>query len=137
MALLTENGPCKVKSDGISTKRNPYSWTETANVLWLDQPAGVGYSYGQENDTNETMIGEDAYYFLQSFYRTYPEYQSNPLFIVGESYGGHMAPAIAHRIWRGNQEKRRDTITLPLTGVAIGTSCRFCVFFIITEFIKH
>ena len=42
LALLTENGPCKVNKDGATTNVNPYSWTEAAHVLWLDQPANVG-----------------------------------------------------------------------------------------------
>jgi cathepsin A (carboxypeptidase C) len=120
LALLTENGPCSVNHDGATTTINPYSWTESAHVLWLDQPAGVGFSYGQETDTNEQMISEDAYYFLQAFFQTYPQYQSNPLFIVGESYGGHYAPAIAHRIWIGNANLKPTTIHLNLSGLGIG-----------------
>jgi cathepsin A (carboxypeptidase C) len=120
LALLTENGPCKVNKDGAGTKINPYSWTESAHVLWLDQPAGVGFSYGQETDTNEKMIAEDAYYFLQAFFQTYPQYQSNPLFIVGESYGGHYAPAIAHRVWKGNKKAAEKTVKLNLAGLGIG-----------------
>jgi cathepsin A (carboxypeptidase C) len=118
---LTENGPCSVNEDGASTTVNPYSWTEAAHVLWLDQPAGVGFSYGEETDSNEVMVGEDAYYFLQAFFQTYPEYASNPLFIVGESYGGHYAPAIAHRVWKGNQASKENTIQLNLAGLGIGT----------------
>jgi carboxypeptidase C (cathepsin A) len=118
---LTENGPCSVNEDGASTTVNPYSWTETAHVLWLDQPAGVGFSYGEETDSNEVMVGEDAYYFLQAFFQTYPEYSSNPLFIVGESYGGHYAPAIAHRVLKGNQASKENTIQLNLAGLGIGT----------------
>jgi len=91
LALLSENGPCSVNHDAETTTVNPASWTEAAHVLWLDQPAGVGFSYGQETDTNEKMIAEDAYYFLQAFFQTYPQYQSSPLYIVGESYGGHCA----------------------------------------------
>ena len=63
--LQFENGPCKVDESGDSTSVNPHSWTESAHVLWLDQPANVGYSYGQANDANEKMISEDVYYFLQ------------------------------------------------------------------------
>eukprot|EP00588_Corethron_pennatum_P014123 CAMPEP_0194265376 /NCGR_PEP_ID=MMETSP0169-20130528/640_1 /TAXON_ID=218684 /ORGANISM="Corethron pennatum, Strain L29A3" /LENGTH=536 /DNA_ID=CAMNT_0039005827 /DNA_START=74 /DNA_END=1684 /DNA_ORIENTATION=- len=120
MAMLTENGPCTVDPDGTSTSTNPYSWTETAHVLWLDQPAGVGYSYGAETDANEEMVGEDAYYFLQAFFQTHPEYAGNPLYIVGESYGGHYAPAIAHRVWRGNKEKKEGTVPLALAGLSVG-----------------
>jgi cathepsin A (carboxypeptidase C) len=120
LALLAENGPCSVNKDGISTKVNPYSWTEAAHVLWLDQPAGVGFSYGQETDSNEEMVGEDAYYFLQAFFQANPDYVKSPLYIVGESYGGHYAPAIAHRVWKGNQHLTNSTIHLNLAGVGIG-----------------
>ena len=120
MALLTENGPCSVNEDGKSTTVNPYSWTEAAHVLWLDQPAGVGFSYGTEDDSNEKMVGEDAYYFLQAFFQTFPEYASAPLYIVGESYGGHYAPAIAHRVWMGNKNLKPDTIKLNLSGLGVG-----------------
>ena len=121
LALLAENGPCAVNPDGTSTHLNPHSWTEVAHVLWLDQPAGVGYSYGSEEDSNEAMISEDAYYFLLKFMEENPQYASNPLFVVGESYGGHYVPAIAHRIWRGNQEtETTHNAHLNLAGLAIG-----------------
>lgn len=125
LALLTENGPCSVNEDGKSTTTNPYSWTEAAHVLWLDQPAGVGYSYGKQNDYNEEMISEDAYYFLQEFLKTHPEYKSNPLYVVGESYGGHYAPAIAHKVWsKNNALEGSDTdvsmAKINLAGLAVG-----------------
>ena len=88
MGLLTENGPCSVNPDGKSTTVNPHSWTEAAHVLWLDQPAGVGFSYGSETDSGEAMVSEDAYYFFQAFFQTHPEYAKSPLYIFGESYAG-------------------------------------------------
>jgi len=120
LALLTENGPCSVNKDGETTTVNPYSWTEAAHVLWLDQPAGVGFSYGEETDSDEKMVSEDAYYFLQAFFQTYKEYVDSPLYIVGESYAGHYAPAIAHRVWKGNKEAKDKTIQLNLAGLGIG-----------------
>jgi len=120
LALFFENGPCSVNEAGDGTQLNPYGWNEAAHVLWLDQPAGVGFSYGKENDFNEDMIGEDAYYFMQSFYKIHPEYSQNPLFVVGESYGGHYSPAIAHRILIGNKEKKQGTKFINLTGMGVG-----------------
>lgn len=120
LALLTENGPCSVTEDGSATQVNPYSWTEAAHVLWLDQPAGVGYSYGQENDYNQEMISEDAYYFLQGFLKEHPAYSKNPLFVVGESYGGHYAPAIAHKVWTKNKSNDGSKLHINLAGVAVG-----------------
>jgi len=120
LALLSENGPCSVNEDGATTSVNANSWTEAAHVLWLDQPAGVGYSYGDENDSGEEMIGEDAYYFFQAFFQSHPEYAKNPLYIIGESYGGHYVPAISHRIFKGNQNLCTDCIELNFAGLAIG-----------------
>ena len=120
LALLTENGPCSVNKDGKGTTVNPNSWTEAAHVLWLDQPAGVGFSYGDENDSGEAMVGEDAYYFFQAFFQSHPEYAKNPLYIIGESYAGHYVPAITHRIWEGNQSPCEKCIPLNLAGLAIG-----------------
>ena len=120
LALLTENGPCSVNEDGEGTTVNPYSWTEAAHVLWLDQPAGVGFSYGDENDDGEEMVGEDAYYFFQAFFKAHPEYANNPLYIIGESYGGHYVPAISHRIWQGNNNLCKDCIPINYAGLAIG-----------------
>jgi len=120
LALLAENGPCTVNKDGSATSKRVHSWTEAGHVLWLDQPAEVGYSYGSNNDGNEKMVSEDAYYFLQAFFKTHPEYLENPLFIAAESYGGHYAPAIAHKIFTENANLKESLLHLNLAGVAIG-----------------
>ncbi|GMH74185.1 hypothetical protein TrLO_g13849 [Triparma laevis f. longispina] len=120
LALLTENGPCSVNADGTGTEANTHSWNTNANVLWLDQPAGVGFSYGQTNDENEVMVGEDAYYFMQHFMAAHPEYAKSDLFIFGESYGGHYAPAMAHRIFEGNKNLKDGDMKLNLAGVGVG-----------------
>ncbi|RLN26479.1 hypothetical protein BBJ28_00016562, partial [Nothophytophthora sp. Chile5] len=106
LALLQENGPCSVNDD-LSLKRNPFAWNERANVMWIDQPVGVGFSYGDvsEYDTDETQVGDDMFHFLQEFFQARPEYQKQPFFVFGESYAGHYVPAISHRIFTGNQKE--------------------------------
>ena len=121
LAILAENGPCHVNEETGDLYSNPYSWNNVANVIYIDQPAGVGFSYANYPngyDHNETMVSEDMYAFFQAFYAAYPQYKSNPLFIYGESYGGHYAPATAHRVWQGNQN--HEGIHIPLAGLSVG-----------------
>ncbi|KAF7586535.1 hypothetical protein BBP40_008690, partial [Aspergillus hancockii] len=42
--LFTENGPCQVNRN-LTTRGNPWSWNQEYNVLYLDQPVQVGFSY--------------------------------------------------------------------------------------------
>jgi carboxypeptidase C (cathepsin A) len=125
LALLVENGPCRVKPD-LSTVRNSYSWTNNANVIWLDQPTNVGFSHGApgDEDYNEANVGENLYWFMQGFLKKHPEFDGREFFITGESYGGHYVPASAHAIWSrmtlnastdGNSLK-----SVKLKGIAIG-----------------
>ena len=45
IGALAENGPCLIGNDSNSTYLNPWSWNNEVNVLYLDQPNQVGYSY--------------------------------------------------------------------------------------------
>jgi cathepsin A (carboxypeptidase C) len=121
LAVLIENGPCHMNETTGDLYTNPYSWNNVANIIYIDQPAGVGFSYTNSTsgyDYNETMVADDMYTFMQAFYTAYPQYQANPLFVYGESYGGHFAPATAHRLWQGNQNG--TGIKVPLTGLSVG-----------------
>jgi cathepsin A (carboxypeptidase C) len=117
MGMLAENGPCKVSQDGQNTTRNPYSWNSKANVMWVDQPAGAGFSTGSYIH-NEQEVGEAMYQFLQAFFKSLPQYQKNEFFVTGESYAGHYVPAITHRIWQGI--KNKDGFSINLKGLGIG-----------------
>ncbi|GMF47481.1 unnamed protein product [Phytophthora fragariaefolia] len=119
MTLMSENGPCFVKED-LSTETNPNSWNSEANVIWLDQPTNVGYSYGspEDADHDEEDVQENICAFLQGFLDKHPELVDRPLFLAGESYAGHYIPAAAHKILREN--KSAKTRLLNLQGIAIG-----------------
>lgn len=53
IGALSENGPCFVSNDSRSTYLNPWSWNNEANLLFIDQPNQVGYSY--DTPTNVTV----------------------------------------------------------------------------------
>lgn len=117
LALFAENGPCTISKDGKSTIPNPYSWHNKANVMWVDQPAGVGFSTGL-GVRNEKGVAKNMFTFLQGFFKQFPQYQNTDFYIFGESYAGHYVPAIAHRIWKANRDG--EGLRIPMKGIAIG-----------------
>ena len=46
IGLFQEHGPCQITNDSSSITPNLYSWNNEANVLYIDQPVGVGFSQG-------------------------------------------------------------------------------------------
>ena len=56
MGLLEENGPCFVAEDGKSTYLNPWSWNNEVNMLFLDQPTQVGFSYDTPTNCTTRLI---------------------------------------------------------------------------------
>ena len=67
-SILRENGPCKVNKDGVSLRRNAYSWTEAAHMLWIDQPVGVGFSYADPADDGEVIIDRNEWELRDDMY---------------------------------------------------------------------
>lgn len=56
--MLMENGPCYVNSDSNSTRLNPNSWNNEVNMLYIDQPVQVGFSYDTlVNITHDILTG--------------------------------------------------------------------------------
>ncbi|XP_028295942.1 lysosomal protective protein [Gouania willdenowi] len=104
--FLSENGPFHVNSDGATLYENPFSWNQIANVLYLESPAGVGYSYADDKKyaTNDDEVADDNYLALQSFFTKFPNFTQNEFFIVGESYGGIYAPTLSLRVATGKNK---------------------------------
>merc|ERR1719230_1900590 len=98
----------------MGVKRNPASWTEAANVLWVDQPVSVGYSMVG----NAVKLTDLLMPALQDFYTLYPRFLHVPLYIMGESYGGHYVPALAQRILALGQNSGVGAVY----GIALGNA---------------
>jgi len=76
--------------------RNDKSWNNIANVLYVDQPLGTGFSKAEFNVvTNEEGVAKDMGLFLTAYLEKFPELADRPFWITGESYAGHYIPSIA------------------------------------------
>ncbi|KAG8736881.1 hypothetical protein FRC10_008794, partial [Ceratobasidium sp. 414] len=74
-------------------------------MFFLDQPAGVGYSYSTSSHVVDTTkeAAKDFYAFMQLFFTRFPEYSQRPFHVLAESYGGQYAPNFANYINRQNK----------------------------------
>ncbi|XP_020595968.1 serine carboxypeptidase II-3-like [Phalaenopsis equestris] len=119
---MQELGPFRVRSDGKTLFRNIYSWNKVANVLFLESPVGVGFSYSKKssdyNKNGDKRTADDSYIFLINWLERFPHFKNVELFIAGESYAGHYVPQLAHSITINNKISNRTNIKLG--GIAVG-----------------
>lgn len=124
---FSEMGPYSVEPNGAGgyqAVRKEVTWNDNYGMLFIDNPVGAGFSFtttdaGYCNDTKK-CVAENLYSLLQQFYTSFPDQQKAPLYITGESYGGHYVPGIAAFIHKQNQDLPSGEIRIPLAGVAIG-----------------
>uniref|UniRef100_A0A147BNZ8 Putative serine carboxypeptidase n=1 Tax=Ixodes ricinus TaxID=34613 RepID=A0A147BNZ8_IXORI len=95
-----ENGPLGIDSQGHIFRRMD-TIQEFANVVYLDQPVGAGYSRtgsvaGYARSLEDLV--EYIHLFLQQFLVLFPEYQGGEFYVAGESYGARPAVGLAVRL---------------------------------------
>ncbi|KAM0025272.1 putative sinapoylglucose--sinapoylglucose O-sinapoyltransferase [Helianthus debilis subsp. tardiflorus] len=80
---------------------------KVANIIFLDQPAGSGFSYGKTPEAyimNDTLSVIHTYDFLKKWLVDHPGFLSNPLYLGGDSYSGILVPMIAQEIYDGTHK---------------------------------
>ncbi|GAB5585821.1 hypothetical protein Unana1_00721 [Umbelopsis nana] len=110
--LWMEHGPCLVSPSGNETTYNPNSWNNFANVIFLDQPIQVGYSYGSSRVSTSEQSAKATYAFLSLFFEEFPQYASKYFHISGESYAGHYLPALGKEIIKHQQSSNPPNFQL-------------------------
>ncbi|XP_047937684.1 serine carboxypeptidase 1-like [Salvia hispanica] len=120
---MTELGPFRVNPDGKTLWYNKYAWNRVANVVFLESPAGVGFSYSNRSSdyvTGDSKMAADAYTFLVNWLERFPEYKTRDFYITGESYAGHYVPQLADLVLQNNKVTNQTVINLK--GIAIGNA---------------
>lgn len=98
------------------------TWLQSANLLFVDNPVGTGFSYVNKDGMyakDLAMVASDMMVLLESFFSCRPEFQTIPFYIFSESYGGKMAAGIALELHKAIQQ---GTIKCNFSGVALGDS---------------
>jgi carboxypeptidase D len=116
-----EIGPYRLKDDHTLVE-NEGSWHEFANVLFVDQPVGTGFSYVNTNhylhELNE--MADHFVIFLTKFFELFPEYEADDIYIAGESYAGQHIPYIADAIQKRNEKRGSAATEWNMKGLIIG-----------------
>ena len=107
IALFMENGPTWILKNGTQIY-NEYSWNNNADVIYIDQPIGTGFSNVSDPKyycNDEECVSKYIYTFLCKIWQKHPEYAVRPFSIIGESYGGHYVPYLASYILKSGDKQ--------------------------------
>ncbi|XP_047075266.1 serine carboxypeptidase-like 18 isoform X4 [Lolium rigidum] len=99
----------------------PASWTQVSNVIFVDSPAGTGFSYdttGNRTIPSDTIVIQQLHTFLQTWFDEHPQFLPNPFYVAGDSYSGIIIPPLAMKIAKGIEYG--DERLINLKGVIAG-----------------
>ncbi|KAI5855013.1 alpha/beta-hydrolase [Durotheca rogersii] len=117
---LMEIGPYRLKDQDTLVYNNG-SWNEFASLLFVDNPVGTGFSYVNTNSYVRELdeMASQFVVFLEKWYKLFPEYQRDDIYIAGESFAGQHIPYIAKAILERNKRPQTQ-VPWNLKGLLIG-----------------
>ncbi|XP_003572138.1 serine carboxypeptidase-like 10 [Brachypodium distachyon] len=123
--LVYEVGPLSFDFDGYkgglpTLLRKTEAWTKVSNIIFVDSPAGTGFSYDTTHGTipSDTTVVHQLRIFLETWFDEHPQFLANPLYITGDSYSGIIIPSLAMEIAKGIESG--DERLINLKGVIAG-----------------
>ncbi|KAF2544898.1 hypothetical protein F2Q70_00024174, partial [Brassica cretica] len=118
-----EIGPFRIRKGGSGLYLNKFAWNSIANLLFLEAPAGVGFSYTNRSsdlfNTGDIRTAKDSLQFLIKWLQRFPRYNRREIYITGESYAGHYVPQFAREIMRYNKRSKNP---INLKGIMVGNA---------------
>ncbi|KAF8959809.1 serine carboxypeptidase [Flammula alnicola] len=122
LGLFMELGPCRVPGPN-GTVFHPESWNTNANVFFIDQPIGVGFSYAEHGEFVGTSedAAKDVAAFVSIFFENFSQFKGRAFHMAGESYGGRYLPLFASAVYDQNAQLVAAGLTpVNLQSVMIG-----------------
>jgi carboxypeptidase C (cathepsin A) len=84
IGLFQEHGPCHFVNGEKTPSLNEYSWNNEVNMIYIDQPIGVGFSYGNSEVDSTDAAAPYVWKLLQAFYAQFPKYESRDFAVFTE-----------------------------------------------------
>ncbi|XP_068228329.1 retinoid-inducible serine carboxypeptidase-like [Palaemon carinicauda] len=106
----------------INGNLRPHAWTKKANLLFVDNPVGTGYSYAEDYDkftTDNDQIAKDLVVLVKEVFKTNTDLERMPFFVYAESYGGKMTVDFALAF---DAAIKNGEVVSDFRGVALGDS---------------
>jgi carboxypeptidase C (cathepsin A) len=121
--FVYEQGPFAFSHDGKTLTLRPYRWNLIANMVFIESPVGVGFSYSDDGNykCDDDRTANEALHATMKFFEMFSEFKKNKFFITGESYAGIYVPTLAEAIVKSELEG--SYTGAPLTGIAVGNGC--------------
>ncbi|KAK0205914.1 serine carboxypeptidase [Desarmillaria ectypa] len=103
LGLFMELGPCRITDDSGPIFHKE-SWNSNANVFFIDQPIGVGFSYADYGEAVGTTeeAAKDIASFVAIFFEHFTKFKGRGFHMSGESYGGRYLPLFASAVYDQN-----------------------------------
>jgi serine carboxypeptidase-like clade 2 len=79
---MTEQGPFRPNADN-SLSFNKYAWNTVSNMVFIESPAGVGFSYSDDRSdytTGDAQTALDNYNTIQAFLVRFPGMLTRPAY---------------------------------------------------------
>ncbi|KAG7620536.1 Peptidase S10 serine carboxypeptidase [Arabidopsis suecica] len=119
-----EIGPFLADTNEKGLIFNPYAWNKEVNMLFLESPVGVGFSYSNTSsdylNLDDHFAKKDAYTFLCNWFEKFPEHKGNEFYIAGESYAGIYVPELAELVYDNNEKNNDLSLHINLKGFLLG-----------------
>lgn len=126
LGAMTEQGMFRAQADG-TLKKNNWNWNKDINMIYIEQPCGVGFSYSSDEDESgkaddytagDASAAQDNYNLIQGFMTRFPQFAKSPLYLTSESYGGHYIPTLSKYVVEKNTEGKNPKLNFK--GFAVG-----------------
>ncbi|XP_022717994.1 serine carboxypeptidase-like 44 isoform X1 [Durio zibethinus] len=114
-------GPFTTSNNAHCLQRNPHSWIKVSNILFIDSPIGVGWSYSKTSSdyqVGDDSTNEDLLAFILQWFDKYPNFKSRDLYLAGSSYAGHFIPNLGNTLLDYN--KQSNDLKFNIKGLALG-----------------